>query len=422
MNRVRLAAMGSSLIALCVCSWTALAQDTADSCVSAQQVQSMIDAMREKILEEVREGNLVSSKDTQEHPIDGALHADDTNYPLAEDNIESSNDMASKGELITSSSAAKSAVMLTSVGSPEGTAGGAVSNFQLIATTDSTRASLRYDFSDSEPKTRTYTARSFVVSAPVDKKSESGTNLATLDGLANGFEISFNVDHISAGLGTPARRGRALVADCSMLGISIPVENEKNSCDSDVVLNAAVAQNRVDIVDRWKPQGYSILTGFQLKVGRDEFSYYTDDELSKQRTSKVPWSVGGRLGVLGGGWYLGGDLALQHAFNPASSKTACIVHELDTAIECVTGALAPPKDEKRYLVGVEGRRSFKYAAVGVRVQRDVKNDEWRAELPIFLFRDGDKAFNGGVRFAWTTTDKFVAGLFVGIPFKYASVK
>ncbi|SFN68071.1 hypothetical protein [Dokdonella immobilis] len=411
MNRIESVFAGFLIIFFCVNSPASLAQADTDTCVSAQQVQSMIDAMRKQILEEVRAGASGTARDATVQTTMSTDAHENATTPFSEDSPKKA---ATAGDLYVAK--LRDSVDESSVGTPEGAGGGAQSEFQLTATTDSTRASLRRDFSKSDPVARNFTVRSFVASAPIDKKSSSGANLATLDGLANGFEVSFNFDRLKVTTPDNANSGRELVKDCAALGIS--VSNDGDDCSSDDVIEAAQKAGNSEIRDRWMSKGRIVSRGYQIKIGRDDFSYYADDDLSKKQTSRVPWSIGGRLGTLGTNWYIGADVALQHTFKPAPSETACLIRDLDVVTECVSGSLAPPKGEKRYLVGVEGRRSFEHAAVGVRIQRDVKNGKWSAELPIFLFRDGDKVFNGGVRFAWTTTDKFIAGLFVGVPFKY----
>jgi hypothetical protein len=411
---------------------SAFAQVDSGKCVSVEQVQAMMAdlrvSLRKEILEELdgREtGRASDSADQAKAPMIAHARNDQVTTLVDTQDLAAAQEVENDEHI----DSAEKAIRVSSVGSPEGAGGGAQSDFQIIATTDSTRASLKKEFSNSNSATGVYTTKSFVVSAPLDKKSETGTNLATLDGIASGFEVSFNFDRVSKGLSLSRElsemsrvdRILKLPEDCQSLGILI--DNKKDTCNSDAVLDAATPRadpKQVEIFERWQPAERSLLTGYQLKIGQDDFNYYSAVDLSKQSATKVPWSVGGHVGVLGGSWYLGGALKLQQSYKAPSSRTACLLEPGELIAQCVTGSLAAPKDEKKYLAGLEGRRAFGDVGVGVRIQRDFKNDEWRAEVPIYLFRNEDKILNGGLRFGWTTTEKFVAGIFVGVPFRFSS--
>src|SRR5690606_38918233 len=129
--------------------------------------------------------------------------------------------------------------------------------------------------------------------------------------------------------------------------------------------------------------------------------------LSKEQVNRVPWSVGGRVGTLGAGWYFGGGLTFQQAYTAEPSKTACLIEAGETVAECETGSLAPPKNTTKYLAIVESRGAIGDVGVGIKLLRDFNNDEWGAEVPIFLFPSAKNILNGGVRFSSTTTEKFV---------------
>jgi len=401
----------------------AFAQGASQSCVSTEQVQAMMAdlkvALRKELLAELRGETAHAS---------ASANVAETGKATGTWGAETSNSEATTPppanalaiEYETSPAATQDAIRISTVGAVDDAGSDGRSTFQISANTDGTRASLKNDYSYSDPVNGTYTARSVVVSAPLDKKSQNGTNLATLDGLTSGFEISFNYDHFSKGPKRPRNPIGELRTDCEALGIEI--DAKKESCNLYAVLDAALPRKteaQKAVYAKHEPKHHSLLTGFQFKVGHDDFNYLGGATLSKQKVNRVPWSVGGRVGTLGAGWYFGGGLTFQQTYTAAPSQTACLIEAGDTVAECVTGSLAPPKNTKKYLAVVEGRGAIRDVGVGIKLLRDFNNDEWGAEVPIFLFRSEKNVLNGGVRFSWTTTEKFVAGIFVGVPFNYS---
>jgi hypothetical protein len=82
----------------------------------------------------------------------------------------------------------------------------------------------------------------------------------------------------------------------------------------------------------------------------------------------------------------------------------------------VTGSFGAPKETEQHLISLSGRTEIAGAGVGFKITHDVKSGDSGVDLPIYLFKDDKRNLNGGLRFGWTNTDQFSAGLFVGSTF------
>jgi len=83
-------------------------------------------------------------------------------------------------------------------------------------------------------------------------------------------------------------------------------------------------------------------------------------------------------------------------------------------------SLKPSSSEpwSTHLATAEGRWLLDERAVNAKLIHDFKSDVWGVDVPVYLFPNKDGLLSGGLRFAWTDTDKFSAGIFVGVPFDF----
>lgn len=323
-----------------------------------------------------------------------------------------------------------SALALTNVGLNSAANTPRVSSVQIIASNEGARASLKLDQSSSDGDAKgsgEYWSRSMVFSAPVDKNDKVGTGLIGLDGLTNNFEFTYNVSRIRTKPLGKWQDGQpsllfAMPEACRSLDIPI------NECEHSTLLRVAHANSgstnqrlaikAKDIIDRFAVPGYAWVQGLRLKAGYDDFTFFDPTTLQKRSQDEVPWGVGLFGGVLAGTSYYTVGIDYQRGYKAAASGTACPVPaEGATVTRCVSGALGEPSSNERQLLNFEGRWLIGESAIGAKLVHDFKNDFWGIDVPVYLFPNDKGLLSGGLRFGWTNTEQFSAGIFVGVPFK-----
>ena len=211
-------------------------------------------------------------------------------------------------------------------------------------------------------------------------------------------------------------------AACRELGIAM------DECDWSVLLrvartkakdaadpNAAAAKR---IAADFALTGRTWVQGFRLKAGYDDFTFYDAANLAKHTQDEVPWSTGVFAGVLSGTSYYSAGLDYQRSYKAATAGVACPAAAENSAVTlCVNGPLGAPTPKEKHLVTLEGRWLLGTRAVGAKLVHDFRNDHWGVDVPVYLFPNEKGPLSGGLRFGWTDTDKFSAGIFVGVPFK-----
>lgn len=323
----------------------------------------------------------------------------------------------------------QSALKLTDTGLNTAASTPGASSMQILVGTENARASLKLDQSSQigdTVGTTHFWSRSLVFSAPINKDSTNGTELIGLGGLTNGFEVAYNATRMrTEGLGRPKKGEPSLLfsmpTHCKELGIPI------SECDYSTLLRVAkakssghdaLASKAKAIANDYALPGRVFFQGFRLKAGHDEMSFYDPASLSKDSEDKIPWSTGVFVGRLSGSAYYSAGIDLLHGYKASKAGTACPAPDPISGISrCITGPLGEPSTERRHLLNVEARWLWGERAIGVTIMRDVRNDHWGLEIPIYLFPNDKGLLSGGLRLSWTDIDRFSAGVFVGAPFK-----
>ena len=332
--------------------------------------------------------------------------------------------------LLTSGGTARAALHLTETGLNSDPTSSATSNAQIVASNEGARASLKLDWSGGAGDSNgagAYWSRSLVFSAPVDKNDQMGTSLVGVDGLTNNFELTFNASRIrTEPLGNRPKDGRPLLFtmrdDCILLGIPT------DECELSALLRVADIRGR-DAADPRSSDAQRIakdyvipsawVQGFRFKAGYDDFKFFDPMSLAKRTQDEVPWGVGVFFGKLSGSSYYAAGLDYQRTYKAADAATVCPAPQADAPLtHCVDGPIGTPSSKEKHLATIEGRWLLGERAVSAKVVHDFKNDIWGVDLPIYLFPNKDGLLSGGLRFGWTDTDKFSAGIFVGVPFDF----
>lgn len=280
-----------------------------------------------------------------------------------------------------------------------------------------------------------FSTYSLSASAPISKDSDI-TNVATLDGFANAFELAGSYTNIivpgmrTSHLDSANEYTPEFVRFCKDLGLD---PDENNGCDMNTVKEKLKALGRANeyakykayFFDPKKPVMYAY--GVQGKIGYQSFDYFEQATLDKRNTEHAPWSGGMHVGFIPPNsttlFILSGDY--QKSYKAAKTSSAFLAGGTGV-VNCVTGSIGAPDEKEKYLVSGEMRSLFsnvplfKEVAMSLKVTRDLKNDETGVDFPIYLFNDGKGNLNGGVRAGWTDTDDFTFGVFVGSNFNFSN--
>lgn len=300
------------------------------------------------------------------------------------------------------------------------------SRFELTGSTENNRATLRVASEMSGTRGR-FSTLSFGASAPFDKNKQKYANVATLDGLANAFQLSLNyslfvADDLRSPVGEDGLYTAEYRALCGDAGIGL------DDCDRSALEAKFLAARREDKVRELgalygDPKAWRRSYSIKANVGHDAFDFYLPTTLATDTTTRKPWSVAAQLGFvppLSGaaensrGWYFAGGVEYQRSYLPGKVRTFCPAVEGIEPFECTTGNFGPPVKKDKRLASFEARTKVMGGhGMSLRITRDFHNDETGVDLPVYLVKDSAGALNGGLRLGWTNTDKFSFGVFVG---------
>lgn len=300
------------------------------------------------------------------------------------------------------------------------------SGFQLLTGSDTSRASIRLgkDVSSSIDGDGVFTSQTITASAPLNKSEPKFTNIATLDGFTNSFELAYSFSkYRMTGIVSPFdSNGRLLKRVDEICKTSGAAQ-----CDEDSVSTALIRMKRLDLLDEFAsyfdaPNAKDTVYGFKLRAGHETFDYFERPALTKQSVDQVPWGISAYYGIVvpDSRLFLSASAELQQSYKALSSLTACPLPNGADYLRCVTGSMAPPQSKRKHLLGLEARAELlpfgpfqQNIGLSFKVTHDFENDETGVDLPIYLFRSEKTLLNGGLRLGWTSTDQFGAAIFVG---------
>lgn len=290
-------------------------------------------------------------------------------------------------------------------------------SFDLNISSDSSTASIKLSQVKSEITAHNGVMRSLTygISSPIDKKSNESVS-TTLDGLNNAARVSLGLTRfVTTALKYPSVQALEI---CKRLGIK-----EDQECDTNFIYTKGDKESLREFESQFfEDKSYSYFYGVQSEFGIDDFKFYSEDDLSKNSKSKEVYSLGGNIGLLTGSTSFVGNLLVnlsfkyQETYKAADTKTACPNAIPDDNYQvCLTGAIGEPVFSRKRLYSVELRKQYEFAAVAVKFTfDDVENDK-AVDFPIYLLKDKDKLFRGGIKLGWVETDQgsdTVIGLFV----------
>jgi hypothetical protein len=271
---------------------------------------------------------------------------------------------------------------------------------------------------------------SLTASSPLNKNSDD-TDITTLDGLVNAATLEFNVgNYYVPGRRNPVMSSAALrTVDpiCARVNEAIKIQTGKppdstSGCDSAQVAAYGSAQDQHDFesafwdvanTNRW-------IWGATAKLGYQEMEFVDSFTVAKLKKTKTPWAAGAYVAYNPDAWHAVFTLGLQYqdAYKDATTGVVCPAPSgSPSPVVCVTDPVGAPKDTKKRLVSLSGRRAFAIAGVGLTTTYDFESKVFAAELPVYVVKDKDGKFSAGVKAGWRDdTHSTAVSVFVGSTF------
>ncbi|UXI65780.1 hypothetical protein [Tahibacter amnicola] len=286
---------------------------------------------------------------------------------------------------------------------------------EIQASADKTTATIAIPLvstTTNDGTTITEKAWSIKASAPVDNAKENSASFATLNGLASGVTLGSDWTYST----TPV-----IQVDLWTICQTLDRDVSLSDCTVDAVNERMASVNDSDLPEAWKAllgaSKRSITFNLRGEVGHRRHTYFAGPLVPASKDSKIGWSVGGSVGRVSGNreHYVGGGFDFVHSYKDRDPRVVCA--QSDAAIyDCTQGSFGPPKDVLSRVLFAEFRTVTLGRPVSLKVSHDLASDKSAVDLPIFLLANEAQNYTGGLRLGWTSTDHFIAGLFVGRAF------
>jgi hypothetical protein len=316
-------------------------------------------------------------------------------------------------------------------------ASGAVDSFQLTASSSSSQASL--NLGTSNPNGTNW---SLLLSSPLSMggsadggSSATNTAIATLDGLANGFAAKLKFSEfqfLAIEDGNAATAAMVQTAMTKCLGTAVPILPAVQKACGDLAPGVLIGKYDPDDLPAYLKEHFpswhgltAYSYGVQAAVGHNSFTYYLPSNV-KTSESDVPNSIGAYLAIIPSLFRTPTliDLSVnyQRAYTPMPSKTQCRTNA--GATNCVTGSIGAPAHADKLLLSIDGNSEIRVLThlIGMspQITYDTRSSQRGVEFPVYFVADTKGNLVGGISAAWTNTEHFSIGVFVGAPFAFFS--
>lgn len=305
---------------------------------------------------------------------------------------------------------------------------------QLNASTGSKQASINFGSTSTTPNW------SVLLSSPLSTGSDSSggssatnTNIATLNGLANGFSGTFKLSFFRLVPRVAEKETQPLVnkalASCLAEAASAANLTEARKACNTAAAGELVHNYDCDDYDSYLEQHFgspvsAVTGGLQAAVGYNSFTYYQPTSLLKSSQQDVPRSIGAYLGVAPHEFVaptlIDISINYQQAYTAIPSATACKM--TNGSISCQTGSIGAPKHTDKLLLSLDDHTEFRVMkqlfGVSPQVTYDPRNRQQGVDLPIYFIPDSKGNLIAGVEAGWTNTQHLTFGVIVGAPFSF----
>lgn len=286
--------------------------------------------------------------------------------------------------------------------------------------------------------------------APYDSEDDPSV-LGNFDGLTTSTNLELNLqrikistseypvvlkskyDELCQQYGVPAGEG---CGDDDVEQIVIKKEDEqkicmtlsKEACAEKAKAIAKIFRDRRRSISQELANTYSVapleawIFGFGGKVGVKQFKYLDAVTFEEQKTNKSPWSLSGYLYFKRGPDSYGGGIEFQDSYKAQPKVSLCSPSDSNPMIDiCKDAVLGGPARQERKIAYMQWNhhRRGDYFAISPRVSYDFEKDDTGVYIPVYLIRNKEGLFTGGLNVSWQSeTDEVVAGIFVGRAFTY----
>jgi hypothetical protein len=160
------------------------------------------------------------------------------------------------------------------------------------------------------------------------------------------------------------------------------------------------------------------LIGFSAQMGRADFEYVnplTPDQ-NPSGVSKNGYSIATGIGR---GFdplhsFISVDYRLSRSFKGGDEIQLCRPQGAIGVLTCSQNAISPPKERKLSLLSLEGRSFFSSFAIDPKFGYDFQTRKWRVDAPIYLFRNEQGGFIGGLLTTWVQGEEHLGfAVFIG---------
>lgn len=217
--------------------------------------------------------------------------------------------------------------------------------------------------------------------------------------------------------------GAALCRVCQEQGVSLL------ECDPDnlriVLQNRGRTEKEIDeaigdLGERLFGTATAWFWGLDGSVGRKERSFF-EPTGAKSKEDRLGHSLSLTGGLLLGSGHIYLKATEKRDFKDKQSATLCTPVSGSVLESCSSLPLGEADEVETTIASAEYRHFFPRLAISPSAQFDFEESIWGFQLPVFLTRDGNGKFTGGVRFAWRSDERdlittvFVSRGLEGVP-------
>lgn len=258
------------------------------------------------------------------------------------------------------------------------------------------------------------------------------TELATLDGLANGTKLSLELNYAHIKLAPTGQKQLDEACDAvhqalrerSNLAADVRTLIDAGECDDRVYDEAARIGVDKKILSKVAEAYFGensnlFRAGVKAGAAYDTFEFL-DADLATTSTRKNGFDIGINASWqhIVNQWVLLAAYQRQRSYTAGDKSNVCVPIENSPALRCFDGHLQPPRRIDRNIASLEWRwQQSSSFAMSVRAAYDSSNDVLGVNVPLYLFGTNESLLKGGVKFGWRSdTDDLQAAVFVSTGF------